>query len=91
MSDITLRKFPINIHDHARRQMELRGVSEDEIIQTITEGETFEAKYQRIGFRRNFIFLGIWQSKRYAAKQVELYTVLEQNPWLVISVILKYF
>ena len=71
--------------------MELRGVSEDEIIQTIKEGETFEAKYQRIGFRRNFIFLGIWQGKRYAAKLVELYPVLEENSGLVISVISKYF
>ena len=71
--------------------MELRGVSEDEVIETIREGETFQAKYKRTGFRRNFIFLGIWQGKRYAAKQVEIYAVVEENEWLVISVISKYF
>jgi len=84
-------KKNIRIHTHARDRMQERGVSEEEIIQTITEGESFDAKFGRIGFRRNFIFLGIWKGKRYSAKQIELYAVNEENGWLVISVMAKYF
>jgi hypothetical protein len=81
----------IRIHSHARERMSLRGVSEDEVFKTINEGESFAGKFGRIGFRRNFIFLGIWKGKRYSAKQVELFAVKDENGWLVISVLAKYF
>ena len=79
------------IHAHAIERMRLRGVTEEEVILTIQDGEKFEAKFNRTGFRRNFIFLGIWQGRRFSAMQVELYAVKEENQWLVISVISKYF
>ena len=53
-------------------------------------GERFEAKFGRIGFRRNFAFDGEWTGKRYGAKQVEAYAV-EEEGWLVITVIVKFF
>jgi hypothetical protein len=53
-------------------------------------GERFEAKFGRIGFRRNFAFDGEWNGKRYGAKQVEAYAV-EEEGWLVITVIVKFF
>jgi hypothetical protein len=53
-------------------------------------GERFPAKFGRTGFRRNFPFDGEWNGKRYATKQIEAYAV-EEEGWLVITVIVKFF
>lgn len=50
----------------------------------------FPAKYGRHGFRRNFPFGGQWRGRQYGTKQIEAY-VVEDNGWLVISFIIKYF
>lgn len=57
---------------------------------TLREGERFPAKFGRTGFRRNFVFRGERLGRRYATKQVEAYAV-EEDGWLVITVIVKYF
>ena len=41
------------------------------------------------GFRRNFPFNQEWAGKGYATKQVEAYAV-EENAWLVITVMVKF-
>ena len=48
------------------------------------------SKHGRTGFRRNFSFGGEWNGKHYAVKQIEAYAV-EENGWLVITVIVKFF
>jgi hypothetical protein len=53
-------------------------------------GERFPAKFGRTGFRRNFTFDSEWEGRRYATKQVEAYAV-EDDGWLVITVVVKYF
>jgi len=59
-------------------------------VATVRKGEGFAAKFGRTGFRRNFVFHGEWLGRRYATKQVEAYAV-EEDGWLVITVIVKYF
>jgi ABC-type proline/glycine betaine transport system substrate-binding protein len=81
----------IKIHPHARTRMQERGASEDEVIETIKTGEKFPAKFGRIGFRRNFNFEGMWRGKKYNTKQVEAYAVKENDDFVVITVIVKYF
>jgi len=81
----------VRIHPHAKERLSERGVFEQEVIATVEEGETFPAKYGRIGFRRNFPFNGIWRGKHFATKQVEAYAVQEGNDWIVITVIARYF
>ena len=54
-------------------------------------GEQFEATFGRTGFRRNFAFGGEWRSKRYETKQIEAIAVMEQDYWLVLTVIVRYF
>ena len=71
--------------------MEERGATEHEVIQTVEDGERFEAKFGRAGFRRNFDFGKKWRSEEYKTKQVEAYCSNEKNEWLVITVITKYF
>jgi hypothetical protein len=71
--------------------MQERGVSEDEVLITVQTGERFPAKFGRIGFRRNFPFDGLWRGKKYNTKQVEVFTVEEEENLIVITTIVKYF
>ncbi|HUE86643.1 MAG TPA: hypothetical protein VMO26_11270 [Vicinamibacterales bacterium] len=68
-----------------------RGASEDQVVTTIIQGERFPAKFDRVGFRRNFSFDRDWRGRHYTTKEVEDYAVQEQADWLVITVIVKYF
>jgi len=80
----------VRLHAHAKSRLQERGTTEEEVAFTIESGERFAAKYGRIGFRRNFPFNGEWGGKRYCTKQVEAYAV-EENGWLVITVMVKFF
>lgn len=79
------------LHPHAKERLNERGVSEQEVITTVEQGETFPAKFGRTGFRRNFSFNGTWRGKYYQTKQIEAYAVKENDDWLVITLIARYF
>jgi len=81
----------VRLHPHARERMVERGTTEHEVVATVVAGERFPAKFGRTGFRRNFIFGGEWMGRRYASKQVEAYAVPEEDGWLVITVLVKFF
>lgn len=81
----------IQLHPHAKERMTERGVSEKEVIKTVEEGELFPAKFGRTGFRHNFAFERIWRGKWYRVKQVEICAVREQEDWVIITVVSKYF
>jgi len=81
----------VRFHAHARERMRERGAGEQEVTATVEQGERFPAKFGRTGFRRNFPFEGVWRGRRYANKQVEAYAVQEDDDWLVITVITRYF
>jgi hypothetical protein len=81
----------IRLHSHARARLEERGASEAEVSATIEHGERFPAKFGRTGFRRNFPFDGMWRGRRYASKQIEAYAVQEDDAWLVITLVVKFF
>lgn len=81
----------VRFHPHARERMAERGATDSEVFATVEKGERFEAKFGRIGFRRNFVFEKQWRGKFYRTKQVEAYTVREGEDWLVISVLVRYF
>jgi hypothetical protein len=81
----------MKFHDHALARMRERGASEQEVAMTVREGERFSAKFDRTGFRRNFRFDGLWRGRSYGMKQIEAFAIWENDDWLVISVIVKYF
>jgi hypothetical protein len=81
----------IHLHPHARERLAERGATEREIAATIESGERFPAKFGRTGFRRNFTFAGEWLGRKYSTKQVEAYAVEQEEGWLVITVLVKYF
>lgn len=80
----------VRLHPHAVARLAERGATEAEVIATVEGGERFAAKFGRTGFRRNFPFGGVWRDRTLATKQVEAYAVQEQG-WLVITVIVKYY
>jgi hypothetical protein len=80
----------VTLHPHARTRLAERGATEAEVIETVRGGERFPAKFGRSGFRRNFPFNGVWRGHPYATKQVEAFAV-EENGWLVITVIVRYY
>lgn len=80
----------IRLHTHAKDRIAERGATEEDVRLTVETGERFAAKYGRSGFRRNFLFNREWMGKYYATKQVEAYAVEEQG-WLVITVVVKFF
>lgn len=80
----------VRLHPHAQGRLAERGVTEAEVVATVLSGERFPAKLGRTGFRRNFSFCDEWRGRQYSTKQVEAYAV-EENGWLVITVIVKYF
>jgi hypothetical protein len=82
----------IRFHPHAQERMEERGATEDEVRATVEMGERFPAKFERVGFRRNFPYDRVWRGRSYPTKQVEVYAEEEKpQEWLVITVITRYF
>jgi len=80
----------VRLHPHAQDRLAERGATEAEVVATVAEGERFPAKFGRTGFRRNFPFDAEWQGKYYSTKQVEAYAV-DEDGWLVLTVIARYF
>jgi hypothetical protein len=81
----------IRLHAHAKTRLTERGESEDEVRQTVLNGEQFGAKLGRSGFRRNFAYNDTWLGRFYRIKQVQAIAVREEEDWLVITVVTKYF
>lgn len=81
----------IELHPHARERAKERGTTEDEVIDTVLHGEQFPAKHNRLGFRKTTIYNKEWQGKKFYAKQIECFAVHEDDTWVVISVLVKYF
>ena len=81
----------VRFHSHATERIAQRGATEREVAVAVETGEQFKAKFSRTGFRRNFAFEKQWQGKYYKTKQIEAYAVREDDDWLVISVITRYF
>ncbi len=80
----------VRLHPHAAGRLDEHGATEAEVIATVREGESFPAKFGRTGFRRNFVFDRQWRGRYYATKQIEAFAV-EEDGWLVITVIVKFF
>ncbi len=81
----------VRLHPHAQERMKERGATEKEVRATIENGEQFPVKFGRTGFRRNFTYDSTWQGRQYKTKQVEVYAVEENEVWVVITVITRYF
>ena len=81
----------VRLHSHAEARLKERGATPEEIIDAVTHGESSPAKLGRTRFRKNFVYNGLWQGKHYATKQVETIAVRENDDWLVLTVVTRFF
>ena len=80
----------VRLHPHAKARLAERGANQDEVVATVEHGEQFPAKFGRVGFRRIFPFNATWHGRHFRFKKVEAIAV-QENGWLVITVIVKFF
>jgi hypothetical protein len=76
----------ITFSQHAMEQLFDRGATENEVEQTIREGEVLPAKKGRCAFRKNFPFQAVWKGKCYEIKQVMPIVIEESERWVVVTV-----
>ena len=81
----------VAILPHARERAELRGATTDEIIETVRRGETASAKLGRTTFTLNHPGRWLRRDRIYDTKQLEVIAVFENESWLAITVIVKFF
>jgi hypothetical protein len=81
----------IRLSGHAREYTALRGFSEDEVAQTIREMPWNQTERGRLDARKDFLFEGIWNGRRYETKQVRPVFVVEDQMITVVTVYTYYF
>lgn len=83
--------LPIKISKQAYEQMKERGVSEEEVIIAIRQGESEPAGLNRKIFKKNFQFEKMWRNKFYRIKQVLPIVAIEPDKIVVVTVYAFYF
>ncbi len=82
---------PIRLSNHALIQCKERGVSTDEVIETIRNGPYEPAKNNRFQCKQNFQYNDFWFDSFYPIKQVSPVFVEEENEIVVVTVYSYYF
>lgn len=82
---------PIKLSQHAKEQLNYRGATEKEVIETIKTSTWEPAELGRLGCRKDFAFKKKWNKKYYKTKQVRPIFVEEENEIVVVTVYTYYF
>ncbi len=82
---------PIRFSGHALSQLPRRGVSEDEVTETINTSSWQPAELGRLECHMNFAFGREWNGKFYGTKQVRPIFVEEADEIVVVTVYSYYF
>jgi len=82
---------PIRLSIHAREQLLYRGVSEEEIIETIRTSEWKPAELGRLECKKDFPYRKEWNKIYYNKKQVKPIFVEEDDEIFVITVYTYFF
>ena len=78
------------IIDHARERMWERGVSEEDIYKTLSQGRPVHSKQGRFAKEYVFVYKKEWQGKFYPQKKVKAVYVEERGHKVVITVYAYY-
>ncbi|MEW6096674.1 MAG: hypothetical protein AB1567_09135 [bacterium] len=81
----------IRLSGHARSQLPFRGVTEEEIKETIRSEPWSPTELGRLECRKDFPFGKEWNKKVYATKQVRPIFVEETTEIVVVTVYSYYF
>jgi Ni/Co efflux regulator RcnB len=71
----------IEISEHAREQMDERGVDETEVIAAIRGGEPEPARSNRTMYRKNFQYEKTWRNRQYRIKQWRRLSLTSRTDW----------
>ena len=82
---------PIRLSGHARLQLLFRGVTEEEIRETINSEKWKPAELGRLECNKDFPFGKEWNGKKYAIKRVRPIFVEEATEIVVVTVYAYYF
>ncbi len=82
---------PIRLSGHAKEQLFYRGVTEEEVIETISSAAWQPAELGRLECRKNFIYEKDWNKKYYKTKQVRPIFTEEETEIVVITVYSYFF
>jgi hypothetical protein len=81
----------VRLSEHARQQLQFRGSTEQEVVDTIRTAAWEPAELGRMECRKNFTFEAEWNKKYYATRQVRPIFVEEPDEVVVITVYVYYF
>lgn len=79
----------IQIEPHTLQRANQRGASEEEIKETLLNGNAISAKNNRLGKSKVFLFDSERNGKFYKEKKIEVYYVIENQT--IIQLLLMFF
>jgi len=80
-----------HFHSHVRRRMEQRGVTEEEVRETINAGwEASDAKPGTDGRTLVFSYDETWEGTHYDEKEVTVYFKIEEDGLILLTVLARY-
>jgi len=82
---------PIRLSGHALQQLQFRGATEREVVETIRSAPWQPAKHGRRECLKDFTFNATWNGQHYQTKQVRPIFVEELNEIVVVTVYVYYF
>ena len=68
-----------------------RGVTLEEVEETVRNGERVEARSGRVAFSKNFPYGDEWKGTRYAVKGVQVIAIHSGDDLVVVTVYSFYF
>lgn len=77
---------PIRLSGHALEQLQFRGTSTEEVIDSIRTAPWQPAELGRSECRRDYAYDAVWNNKHYQTKQVRPIFVEEESEIVVITV-----
>lgn len=82
---------PIRLSAHAKIQSQIRGATEEEIIDTIKTSKRQTSELNKLECRKDFVFNKTWNNNFYKTKQVRPIFVEEEKEIVVVTVYVYYF
>lgn len=83
---------PVKLSGHAKEQLVYRGVTEEEVVETISSSTTWQpAELGRLECRKDFLYEKEWNKKYYKTKQVKPIFAEEETEIVVITVYSYFF
>jgi hypothetical protein len=76
----------IQIDPHTLERARERGASEEEIKETLENGNDIKAKGNRLGKAKIFPYDTFWNGKYFQEKKVEVFYVVENNQIITVTV-----